>query len=244
MYNTCLFHITISFPQLTHFTTVSFAGILSNFFEPQFGHIGQALTFSTGKVDTCTISVCLRVYFIAKPSMDMSGFVEFSDDEDQNLESIFKIGLLHAKRGKPRDAIFYFDRVLLVEPEHLNALIYKGNMLGKLGKYDEAISIYNKVLAIKPDHNTCLLNKGLAFHYLKKYREAISCYDVILSQTPEDASALYHKACSKALEDKNDEAVQLLEKAIMIDSQYVEKASGDMDFAQLRADHRFQSLIS
>lgn len=206
--------------------------------------MGQALAFSTDKVGTCIISVCLSVYFIAEPSLYMAGFIEFTDDEGQNLESIFKIGLFHAKRGNPRDAIFYFDRVLSVEPMHVNALIYKGNALGKLGKYEEAITIYNKVLAIKPDHGTCLLNKGLAFHYLKKYQDAISCYDMILSHNPEDASALYHKACSKALGNKRDEAIQLLEKAITIDSQYIEKASGDMDFVQLRADHRFQSLIS
>lgn len=229
---------------MAHFTIVSFASTLSNFFEPQLGHIGHALIFSTSEFDTCTISICLRVYFMVRSILHMAGFVEFSDDEDQNLESIFKIGLHHAKRGKPRDAIFYFDRVLSVEPEHLNALIYKGNALGKLGKYEEAISIYDKALTIKPDHVTCLLNKGLAFHYLKKYKEAISCYDMILSQTPEDAGALYHKACSKTLEDKKDEAIQLLEKAIMIDSQYVEKASGDMDFTRLRTDTRFQSLIS
>jgi tetratricopeptide (TPR) repeat protein len=223
---------------------VSLAGILSNFFEPQLGHIGQALTFSIDIFDTCAISVCLRVYFIVKLIQYMTGSIEFTEDEDQNLESIFRIGLLHVNRGKPRDAIFYFDRVLIVEPEHLNALIYKGNALGKLGKYEEAISIYNKVLAIKPDHSTCLLNKGLALHYLKKYQDAISCYNVILSHVPDDASALYHKACSMALEEKKDDALQLLEKAIMLDSRYVKRASGDMDFVHLRADHRFQSLIS
>ncbi len=238
------FHIIISLPQLTHFTMVSDTCSLSNFFEPQFGHIGQALIFSTEYCVTCAISVCLRVYFEVRQPSHMTGFIEFSDDEGQNLESIFKIGLFHAKQGKPRDAIFYFDKVLLVEPEHLNSLIYKGNALGKLGKYEEAVSIYDKALTIKPNHIVCLLNKGLAFHYLKKYQDAISCYDKILSYTLEDANALYHKACSLALEGKKEESIQALEKAIMIDPQYVEKALNDTDFFQLRSDSRFKSLTT
>lgn len=81
----------------------------------------------------------------------MSGFVNFSvDDEDVNLEYLYNIGLSHAKRGSPRDAIFYFDKVLDAEPNHANALANKGNALGKLGKYDQAITCYDKILEQTP----------------------------------------------------------------------------------------------
>gem|GEM_PF-447947 len=175
----------------------------------------------------------------------LSGFINFSsDDEDVNLEYLYNIGLSHAKRGNPRDAIFYFDKVLDVEPNHVNALANKGNALGKLGKYDQAIICYDIILKDQPEHTTCLLNKGLALHYLGRYSQAITCYDKILEQSPDNASVLYHKACTKSLQKDIDQSLELLEKAILIDGEFAKKASMDKDFDSLHDDSRFKSLTA
>lgn len=174
----------------------------------------------------------------------MSRFIDFSDDEDANLEYLYNIGLSHAKRGNPRDAIFYFDKVLDVEPDHANALAHKGNALGKLGKYDQSITCYDAVLKINQDHLTCLLNKGLALHYLGRHIEAITCYNKILEQTPNNASALYHKACTMSLQKDTEEALALLEKAIIIDPEFAIKASQDQDFKILCDEPKFRALVT
>jgi tetratricopeptide (TPR) repeat protein len=92
----------------------------------------------------------------------VEGFINFSsdDEEDVNLEYLYNIGLAHAKRGNPRDAIFYFDKVFEVEPDHVNALANKGNVLGKLGKYDMAIACYDKILESSPDNASTLCHKA------------------------------------------------------------------------------------
>ena len=175
----------------------------------------------------------------------MSRFIDFSsDEEDVNLEYLYNIGLSHAKRGNPRDAIFYFDKVLEVEPNHVNALANKGNALGKLGKYDQAIVCYDVILKDKPEHLTSLLNKGLALHYLGRYSQAIICYDKILEQTPDNARTLYHKACTKSLQKDTDQSLELLEKAILLDGEFAKKASMDKDFDSLHNDPRFKSLTA
>ena len=173
----------------------------------------------------------------------MNEFINFSsDDEDINLEYIYNIGISHEKRGSPRDAIFYFEKVLDVEPGHINARAHKGNALGKLGKYDQAITCYDMILKIKPDHIVCILNKGLALHYLGRYDQALACYDKILEKSPDNASVLYHKACTKSLQNHIEHAITLLEKAIIIESEYAVKASQDKDFDSLRNDARFKAL--
>lgn len=139
---------------------------------------------------------------------------------------------------------FFFDKVLDVEPDHANALAHKGNALGKLGKYDQAISCYDTVLKIKPDYTTCIINKGLALHYLGRYDQALSCYDRILEKTPDNPSVLYHKACTKSLQNDTEQALALLEKAIILDSEYAVKASQDKDFDILLNDSRFKALTS
>ncbi|MGI0061522.1 MAG: tetratricopeptide repeat protein [Nitrosotalea sp.] len=175
----------------------------------------------------------------------MSGFINFSsDDEDANLEYLYNIGLSHVKRGNPRDAIFYFDKVLDVEPNHFDALTNKGNALGKLGKYDQAITCYDTILKDKPEHTICLINKGLALHYLKRYDQAITCYNKILTLVPDNPSVLYHKACTRCLQNEIEESLVLLEKAILLDSEYAQKASMDKDFSSLSDDSRFKALIT
>ena len=170
--------------------------------------------------------------------------IAFSSDEELNLEYLYNIGVSHVNRGNPRDAIFYFDKVLSVEPEHMNALVYKGNALGKLGKYDDSIICYDKVLKSNPKHQIALINKGLALHYLKKYDQAISFYDKILEKDPQNASVLYHKSCSKSLQGNLEDALTLLEQAIMLDSEYGIKAAGDLDFENLCKDQRFKALTT
>lgn len=174
----------------------------------------------------------------------MAEKIKFSSDEELNLEYLYNIGLSHVKRGNTRDAIFYFDKVLSVEPEHANALVYKGNVLGKLGKYNDAITCYDKVLKLHPNHQIALINKGLALHYLKKYDQAVLIYDKILEKDPQSANTLYHKSCSKSLQGNPEEALTLLEQAIMIDSEYGMKAASDLDFESLRTDQRFKALTS
>ncbi len=174
----------------------------------------------------------------------MKGIRFSSDEEEISLEHLYSIGLGHAIRGKPKDAIFYFNRVLLVEPTHTNALINKGNALGKLGKYDDAILVYDKVLKTNSNHAICLLNKGLALHYLHRYDEAIECYNKIPPPQSEHANVLYHKACSKALQKNISESLELLERAIILDSAYSIKASSDNDFDILHDNEKFKALVT
>jgi tetratricopeptide (TPR) repeat protein len=165
------------------------------------------------------------------------------DEEDINLQYLYNIGVSHEKRCNLLDAIFYFDKVLDVKPNHVDALIRKGNVLGKLGKYEQAITCYDITLKIKPYHMICILNKGLALHCLGRYNQALTCYDKILEMTPDNADTLYHKSCTKALQKDMDMTLILLEKSIILDPRYAEKASQDKDFDSFRDNIRFKALI-
>src|SRR5256885_15743890 len=99
-----------------------------------------------------------RVYQADFCTPIMDRITKFSSNDDEaNLEYLFNIGLSHAKRGKPRDAIFYFDKVLSVEPYHVNALVNKGNALANLARYEVAITIFVTPLKIKQIHSLSLL---------------------------------------------------------------------------------------
>ena len=64
---------------------------------------------------------------------------------------MYNKGLALYYLGKSDEAITYYDKVLAIKPNDLDALSNKGNALEDLGKSDEAITYYDKVLAIDPN---------------------------------------------------------------------------------------------
>ena len=226
------------------------------------GQIGQALTFFNQPLlykvskafyqDThMIIFILLKVYrtkieFIKQnPRFNiMSEKISFSSDDNiASTETLLKKGIALRMAGSPRHSILYFDKILKIEPSHIEALVNKGNSLGRLGKYHEAIVCYDKVLKINPNRTLALINKGLSFHYLGQYDDAISCYDKILEINPQHANTLYHKACSVALQNDASQAITLLEKAIDRDSTFGTKADCDLDFINLRQSEQFKKLV-
>lgn len=165
-------------------------------------------------------------------------------EELQSVDAIFDKGVILRKTGNPKESIYYFNKVLETDPDHLDTLLNKGHALGKLGKFNDAIVCYDKVLKIEHTNVLALINAGLCYHYLGGYEKAISCYDKILETYPQHANTLYHKACSKALQNKFDESVDLLEQAIKLDLTFRIKARGDLDFDKIRNNENFMKLVT
>ena len=61
---------------------------------------------------------------------------------------------------------------------------------------------------------------------------------------PDLDEAWYNKACTYALQDQTDLALQNLEKAIILNQKYRNMAKEDSDFDRIRQDSRFQKLIN
>jgi tetratricopeptide (TPR) repeat protein len=162
----------------------------------------------------------------------------------KGIDELFNNGIILRKTGNPKESILYFNKVLEINPDHLDALLNKGHAFGKIGRYHDAIICYDRVLKIESNNVLGLINTGLCYHYLRDYEKAISFYDKILQTYPQHANALYHKACSKALQNKFDESIDMLEQAIKQDLTFRIKAKGDLDFDKMRDNERFIKLVA
>ena len=165
-------------------------------------------------------------------------------EELKGIDELFNNGMILRKTGNPKESILYFNKVLEINPDHLDALLNKGHAFGKIGRYYDAIICYDRVLKIESNNILGLINTGLCYHYLRDYEKAISFYDKILQTYPQHANALYHKACSKALQNKFDESIDMLELAIKQDLTFRIKAKGDLDFDKMRDNERFIKLVA
>ena len=163
--------------------------------------------------------------------------------ELQGVDELLNNGIILRKTGNPKESILYFNKVLEINPNHLDAFLNKGHVLGKIGRYHDAIICYDMVLGIDPKNVLGLINTGLCYHYLREFETAIIQYEKILKTYPQHANTLYHKACSKALQNRFDESINLLEQAIKLDLAFRVKARGDLDFDKLRSNERFIKLV-
>ena len=82
------------------------------------------------------------------------------------MGAIYDKGLALDILGLHGDAITYYDRLLVVHPDNINALINKGSALADLGRYSEAIEHFDKVLALDPSNVLAAENKKLAESYV------------------------------------------------------------------------------
>ena len=61
--------------------------------------------------------------------------------------------------GNYTEALAYFDKVLVVEPNNTEALHGKGLTTDNFGNHAEAVDVYDKILAIDPNNMDALLAK-------------------------------------------------------------------------------------
>lgn len=81
------------------------------------------------------------------------------------------------KNGNYNGAIKYFNKLLEIKPDDINALMYKGGALFATKNYEEAIKCFDVVIYIKKDHSIAWFSKGEALERLDRYDEAVKCYE-------------------------------------------------------------------
>ena len=96
-------------------------------------------------------------------------------------------------KGKPKEAITYYDKILDEYPNHLSSLNNKGYALSKLKDYDGAIRCYDKALEIDSTDLSILVNKISCLRKKGIFDEALSYCDKILAKNQNYKIALYHK---------------------------------------------------
>jgi predicted O-linked N-acetylglucosamine transferase (SPINDLY family) len=115
-----------------------------------------------------------------------------------------------------------FDRLLLIEPNHLIAINERASVLSEMKKYDDAISGVEKALAIRPQYAEAHLNKGNILCALKRYPEAIDAYNRAIAQNPCLAEAYFGRGTIFYHLNLNDEAIADFERASAISPDYAE----------------------
>jgi len=189
-------------------------------------------------------------------------YEKISEIDPNNVSVLSYRGDLLVKSGKTTEALAYYekilelaprakdplgtlntDKILAINPNHIDALNTKGSSLLLLGRniegytiifesrLDEAISYFDKVLEIEPDNIDGLFNKGRALIQKDKaktqenatsnfYEEGMSDIEKVLKINPNHVGSITVKADEIVKENKFSEGLILLDQALAIDPNY------------------------
>jgi tetratricopeptide (TPR) repeat protein len=95
-------------------------------------------------------------------------------------------GKLALDQGKTVDAIHYFTKTLLREPDHSLAALALGSIYEKEEKLVEAYGVYKKYLSRDPSHSEILAKMVKILFMLEKFTEAIPYLQTLTHMDPED----------------------------------------------------------
>jgi tetratricopeptide (TPR) repeat protein len=147
------------------------------------------------------------------------------DSGKENVELLFKEVMARMKAlaaDEPGDAGMSFDyagvigmldRILAIEADNRNALIYKGIMLMGLDERAKALECFNAILKANPGDSEALNNKAIVLYGMGKTKEAMAYVDKALEIDKRYADALMNKAVMLHDQGQIEEARKYLARA-------------------------------
>jgi len=161
------------------------------------------------------------------------------DDPD----ALYKRGVTYEFLARYEEALADYKHSLELRPDDPLTLNNRGNTYAHMKRYEQALADHNRSLELRPDAPLLLNNRGCVYLKTKRYGEALSDFNRSLELMPDNPVTFYNVACLFSLQNKADDALIYLEKAIKGDDKYQQMARDDKDFDKIRSDPHFKKLI-
>jgi len=135
------------------------------------------------------------------------------------------------------------DRLLGAKRAQKRALELKAHALQDSGQFQEAVGAYEALRRRDPESESAFLGLGWCYKRLDSLELAIASLESLVALKPDYALGVYNLACYLALDGDRDRTLELLERAIELESAFQEHAQTETDFDALREDPEFRSII-
>jgi tetratricopeptide (TPR) repeat protein len=119
--------------------------------------------------------------------------------QDSTAADYFNKGEFYYRNFSHQEAVTYYNRVLELEPNHVNALLQRGFCRNILKDFEGAIADFSEVIRLNPDHKWAYVSRGSARNKTGKYELAIADFNRALELDPSDQEAYNNRGFSKKL---------------------------------------------
>ncbi|MDD1717651.1 MAG: tetratricopeptide repeat protein, partial [Methanoregulaceae archaeon] len=122
-------------------------------------------------------------------------------------------GVTHLNIREYEEAMGFFEKALMIIPDHPDFLIGKGEVLFAIGNYAEAYRIFASVLEREPENIRALLRAGSTLMQLNRHAEAIVLFERGIALNDYDGELWLGKGIAQFHLNLFEEAAASLRKA-------------------------------
>lgn len=166
------------------------------------------------------------------------------------FEAYYFYGRSCFAQGQFEKAAILFAQASRANPSDYQAPSLRGLCFRALGRPAEAIETFQECLRkvehhlqLHPDDVRAVYLGSGALHGLGENARALEWAERALSMDPEEAAVLYNVACTYAVLNETDKALNCLEKAFRLGFGHKEWIEKDPDFSSVRDHPRFKRLM-
>jgi adenylate cyclase len=167
------------------------------------------------------------------------------------LEAYFLYGMICSSLGNFQKAAWLYLRAAEVSPADYLPLVYLSQAYSEMGRKEDerksrhrAIELIERALGVNP-HDARARYMGAAnFAAMGEKAKAIEWANLALRSSADEPMVFYNAACTFAVLDEHDRAVDLLERAVQLGWGDRAWMANDSDLASLRDKPRFQALLT
>ena len=123
------------------------------------------------------------------------------------------------EKGMSEEAITLLQKILLVEPDNIDAHWNLGYEYSSISNSEKTIFHYKKVLEINPKYSSALNNLGVQFTKAEKHLDALECYDKAIEIEPNNLLYYGNKINVLKKLKSSEKVVKTYDKLISLDSQ-------------------------
>ena len=137
---------------------------------------------------------------------------------EENISVMLQEALEHHQAGRIDQAELFYEEILGLSPENLDALHFLGLIAYQNQDYDTAISLIMKAININPKNPVFFRHLGQIFQKQNKWDQAKDSYQQAIKINPKYIEAYNNLGGLFHLRKKLDQAINLFQKSISLNS--------------------------
>ena len=137
------------------------------------------------------------------------------------IDETFNLAVQSHQNNNLQDAQNYYQKILKVNPNHVNTHFNFGVLLQGIGDIQKAKDCYEKTIALNPNHPKAYYNLGFIFQQLREYQKAKDRYEKAIEINPNHVDAHNNLGNIFNTLGEQKKAKSCYEKAIEIDPNYI-----------------------
>jgi Flp pilus assembly protein TadD len=130
---------------------------------------------------------------------------------------LLKKGLAYAHRTKYKEAMAYYQKALLIDPNNPEGYYLRASILIDTGNSVEGLKDCESALALDQNHAAAWAKKGLALYNLERFEEGLTACTRAAALNGNDAFAWYMKGVCLDELGRSDEAQEAYGKSLELE---------------------------